>query len=210
MGGFLQGSYGQLHHGPYKKEWREAWLRKLLDIQCKINTEGPEEFKNLELITLPELQAIRRIWVFDKHEFDDALPRIYQEVTGVEFIDAEWIGSDAFRKGEWDLLREVCDDLYPEEELTFEMMYSLIDTENKATSLNQRKGILDNLEACITHTFYQNEDDATNYYQDRIYRKKQLGGKYNEKFFAHIQEEGDEFADSEIIDRDTISGGGEE
>lgn len=210
MGGFLQGSYGQLHHGPYKKEWREKWLRKLLEMQIKINTEGPEEFENLELITLPELQAIRRIWVFDKHEFDDSLPGIYQDVTGKEFADPEWVGSEAFRKEEWDILREVCADLYPDEELAFEMMYSLVDIENKATSLNQRKGILDELEACITHAFYKNEDDATSYYQDRISRKKDLGAKYNEKFFAHIQEEGDEFMDKEGTDVDVSAGGGEE
>ena len=210
MGGFLQGSYGQLHHGPYKKEWREKWLRKLLEVQIQINTEGPEEFENLELITLPELQAIRRIWVFDKHEFDDSLPGIYQDVTEKEFADPEWVGSEAFRKEEWDILREVCADLYPDEELAFEMMYSLVDIENKATSLNQRKGILDELEACITHTFYKNEDDATSYYQNRISRKKDLGGKYNEKFFAHIQEEGDEFMDNEGTDVDVTAGGGEE
>lgn len=210
MGGFLQGSYGQLHHGPYKKEWREKWLRKLLEMQLQINTEGPEEFEALELITIPELQAIRRIWVFSKHEFDDVLPRIYQEVTGKEFVDPEWVGSEAFRQEEWDILREVCNDLYPDEELTFEMMYSLIDIENRATSLNQRKGILDDLEACITHTFYQNEEDAASYYQDRISRKKDLGGKYNEKFFAHIQEEGDEFTDHEGSDVDATAGGGEE
>ena len=179
-------------------------------MQIQINTEGPEEFENLELITLPELQAIRRIWVFDKHEFDDSLPGIYQDVTGKEFADPEWVGSEAFRKEEWDILREVCADLYPDEELAFEMMYSLVDIENKATSLNQRKGILDELEACITHTFYKNEDDATSYYQNRISRKKDLGGKYNEKFFAHIQEEGDEFMDNEGTDVDVTAGGGEE
>ena len=44
MGGFLQGSYGQLHHGPYKKEVREQWLRKLLKIQKEINQNGRKNF----------------------------------------------------------------------------------------------------------------------------------------------------------------------
>ena len=57
MGGFLQGSYGQLHHGPYKKEIREEWLGRLLEIQADINANGPEEFADLELITMPELHA---------------------------------------------------------------------------------------------------------------------------------------------------------
>lgn len=44
-----------------------------------INENGPEEFRSLELIRIEELQAIRRIWVNDKHEFDDALPKIYEK-----------------------------------------------------------------------------------------------------------------------------------
>lgn len=194
LGGFLQGSYGRLHHGPYLKEYREKWLRRLLEMQIEVNQNGPEEFSHLELITLPELRAIRRIWVFDKHEFDDALPRIYQDVMGKEFYDPEWVGSEAFRKPEWDTLKDVCDEKFPDEELLFEMAYSLIDIENQASSLNQRKGILDTLEKCIKHTFYKDEADATQYYHDQLTRKKTYGGKYDEKFFANIQEETEEFA----------------
>ena len=154
MGGFLQGSYGQLHHGPYKKEIREKWLGRLLEIQADINANGPEEFADLELITMPELRAIRRIWVNEKHEFDDSLPGIYEEKFGKPFHDPEWFGSGTFGYDEWETLKQVCAELNPEEELNFEMMYSLIDVENRANSLNQRKGILDSLEDCITHTFY--------------------------------------------------------
>ena len=97
MAGFLQGSYKQLHHGPYKKEIREEWLKDLLEIQKDINVNGPEEFQNLELITIPELRIIRRIWVKEKHEFDDTLPRIYEEVFEKEFDDPEWIAPEAFK-----------------------------------------------------------------------------------------------------------------
>ena len=207
MGGFLQGSYGQLHHGPYKKEYREKWLKRLLEMQEEINKNGPEEFASLELITIQEMQAIRRIWVFDKHEFDDSLPRIFESVTGKKFVDPEWVGSETFRKEEWDILQRVCADLFPEEELAFEMMYSLVDIENQADSLNQRKGILDQLEGCITSTFYKNAEDATQYYSDRITRKKEMGGKYNEKFFAHIQNEGGEFDEEENGEDAALYGG---
>ena len=49
MGGFLQGSFGRLHHGPYKKEIREAWLERLLRMQEEIKQEGPEGFDNVSL-----------------------------------------------------------------------------------------------------------------------------------------------------------------
>ncbi len=181
MAGHLEGSYKQLHHGPYKKEIREGWLRELLEIQKEINENGPREYVNLELITIPELRNIRRIWVLDKHEFDDSLPRIYQEVTGKKFDDPEWIAPEAFKSEEWDILKEVVEELYSDEELAFEMVYSLIDIENHSNSLNQRKGVSDSLERCIQKTFYKNEEDATEFYLSQISRKKELGGKYNEK-----------------------------
>ena len=115
MAGYLQGSYKQLHHGPYKKEVREEWLRDLLTIQKDINENGPKEFSDLELITMPELRNIRRIWVIEKHEFTDTLPTIYEEVMGKTFSDPEWIAPESFKREEWDILKEVVNELYPDE-----------------------------------------------------------------------------------------------
>ena len=201
MAGFLQGSYKQLHHGPYKKEIREEWLKDLLEIQKDINENGPEEFQNLELITIPELRIIRRIWVKEKHEFEDTLPRIYEEVFEKEFDDPEWIAPEAFKSDDWEILKSVVNELYPDEELAFEMAYSLIDIENHSNSLNQRKGVTDSLEACIKKTFYKNEEDATEYYLNQIARKKDLGGKYNEKALDSTYDEpteNDDEADEEF------------
>lgn len=221
MQGYLQGSYEQLHHGPYLKEWREQWLRELLEKQKEINEYGPEDFSDYELITIPELRCIRRIWVFDKHEFDDSLPRIYREVMGKAFPDPDWIGSDAFGEKEWKLLAQVCDEVMEttqyadtseavrnaaqggdlsaieglSDNLALDMIASLIDVENRANSVHDRKGILDALEKCIKKDFYANEADATGYYRAQLQRKKDLGGKYNEKFFVNIKEEGGEFED---------------
>lgn len=199
MGGSLQGSYGQLHHGPYKKEVREYWLRRLLGIQLEVNNNGPEEFSDLELISMDELKIIRRIWVFDKHEFDDSLPSIYEDVLGKEFDDPEWIADGNFGEREWEILRETCNDVCEREgihgELIFEMLYSLVDIENRSNSVIGRKGIVDALEHCIKSTFYEDEEDARKYYSAQLERKRELGAKYNEKFFAHILEEGEEFDD---------------
>ncbi|WP_461811302.1 DNA phosphorothioation system sulfurtransferase DndC [Faecalimonas sp.] len=185
MKGNLQGNYGKLFHGPYKKEVREYWLERLLNIQMEIQENGPEEFSDLELIRIPELQAIRRIWVNDKHEFDDSLPKIYEKVVGKEFEDPEWIHYENFEAEEWNILKEVCEEMFPDEELAFEMMYSLVDVENKSSGVNQRKGILDSVNSIIGKTCYKNEEDATQYYTDMMQRKKENGGKYNEKFLDY-------------------------
>ena len=193
MRGNIQGNYGKLFHGPYKKEVREEWLRKLLTIQKDISENGPEEFQNLELITVPEMQEIRRIWVFDKHEFDDTLPSIYEAVIGEQFPDDTWVENNSFGKREWNELKEVCAELYPDEELCFEMMYSLLDTELNSTDMDKRSEVLDELEKIVEKTFYRNEEDATNYYTQKMQRKKDLGGKYNEKFLDIQSEENNEY-----------------
>lgn len=186
MNGVLQGSYERLYHGPYKKEVREQWIRKLLTIQKNLNENCPQDFESIELISDEELREIRRIWVYGKHEFDDSLPKIYEDVYGKPFDDPGWIGSQLFGREEWDLLKEVCEENHHEEELLFEMMYSLIDVENQLTGLDQKKGLLDSLEKVIKSNFYQDEEDATAYYAARIKRKKEFGGSYNEKFLAQL------------------------
>lgn len=186
MKGNLQGSYGRLFHGPYKQEVREYWLRRLLEIQKNINETGPTDFHNLELIRIEELRAIRRIWTLEKHEFVDSVPAIYESVMNRPFDDPEWLRLDNFSADEWDTLKAVCNKLYGNEELAFEMMYSLVDIENRASGLGDRKGILDDMQGTISRSFYQNEEDATQYYSVLMTRKKELGAHYNERFFETI------------------------
>ena len=182
MKGNLQGNRGVLFHGPYKKEVREAWLEKLLFIQKNIQENGPEEFHDLELLRTEELREIRRIWVIEKHEFDDAVPRIYKEVYNRELDDPEWIRPDQFALEEWNILKDVCARLYGDEELAFEMMYTLVDIENSASGLGDRKGITDKIRTAVGQTFYKDEADATAYYTARMTRKRDLGGRYDERF----------------------------
>lgn len=180
--GNIAGSYKRLYHGPYKKEWREKWLKDLLEIQKDINENGPEEVANIELITVPELRTIRRIWVNEKHEFDDAVPRIYKDVMKKDFDDPQWISETSFGQEEWNILKDVAKECYPEEELAFEMMYDLIDIESKASANHDRKGLMDSLEKTIKKTFYKNEDDALAYYTHKNDREKEYGGSYDERF----------------------------
>ena len=74
-------------HGPYTKYWREHWLRRVLEAQTQARHTAPENMRDITLITLEEMSEIRRIWLEDKHEFDDSLPTIYEEVTGEVFHD---------------------------------------------------------------------------------------------------------------------------
>ena len=85
MNGRVQLFHDSVIRGPYKKDAREYWLQRVLETQTQLREIGPEEFRSIELITMDEMQEIRRLWRFEKHEFDDSVPRIYHEATGEEF-----------------------------------------------------------------------------------------------------------------------------
>jgi len=53
-----------------------------LQAQQAVQKNGPPEVKNLELISEQDLEEIRRLWVMEKHEIEDNLPKIYQRVMG--------------------------------------------------------------------------------------------------------------------------------
>ncbi len=194
-GGYLQGFNGRLNHGPYTKETREMWLEKLLRMQIEINENGPEDFEELELITIPELIEIRKIWVIENHEFDDSLPKIYKRVMGKPFPDNSIYTSNSFKEREWDILKDICSpDKNNDEDMLFELMYNLIDIESKSNMMNNRKGILNQIEQTIKKNFYKDADDAAEYYFDRVKRKKEHGAKYDDNI---LQETEDEFEGDE-------------
>lgn len=181
MNGTLQGDETHLYHGPYLKETRDRWLEKLLKTQQAVRDLSPDEFKDIELITIEELRIIRRLWVFEKHEFDDSLPRIYEEVTGYRFSDPEWVNSSQFGSDEWLLLKEIVGEEYPDEELLFELLYSSLDIEARSYSLNKRSGLLDSLEHAVEITSYRNEDEAFDYFKKRRLHVDLLNGGEKER-----------------------------
>lgn len=163
MTGGLTYHRGRLVHGPYTKATREYFLSELLKVEKFIQDEGPDYVKDISLITLDELKYIRKIWLEEKHEFDDSLPRIYEEITGKPFEDDSVQLNKFYSKDDWDTLSQVCKEEFPEEELLLELQASLLDIEASTSILTQRKNIMKTLESTIKQSFFKNEEDALKY-----------------------------------------------
>ncbi|MBD1838182.1 DNA phosphorothioation system sulfurtransferase DndC [Coleofasciculus sp. FACHB-64] len=148
--------------GPYTKYWREHWLRRVLEAQTQTRRTAPLEMRDITLITQDELSEIRRIWLEEKHEFDDSLPRIYEEVTGESFQD---IRPGAERKllgtDEWEVLQEICND-----EMHLELMAKLLDTERQHHT-KSRRGVYEKLDKCFESSSRSKEDAIQNAHDKR-------------------------------------------
>ena len=157
MAGHVQLYNDRAIPGPYTQESREHWLRKLLQAQRWIRENGPEHVRDLELISEVELQEIRRIWVMDKHELEDSLPRIYDEALGQPYAGADIVNHHAFGQDEMRILREICDG----DELHFQLVRELLDVEASFRTHSKRRGLFDALESAFKRNAYTGIEDAT-------------------------------------------------
>lgn len=151
---------GRLVHGPYTQDTREQFLRRLLRVEKLIHEIGPAEIQETPLITTEELQAIRQIWLDEKHEFEDKLPQIFEEETGRPYHDNLIRRNRYFSAQEARLLDQVCDELHPSEDLLPGLQRALLDIEAKAATSISKKNVIKNFEAEVKKAFYRNEGDA--------------------------------------------------
>ncbi|WP_310414758.1 DNA phosphorothioation system sulfurtransferase DndC [Chamaesiphon sp. OTE_8_metabat_110] len=139
--------------GPYTKFWREHWLRRVLEAQVQIRQTAPLDMQDITLITDEELGEIRRIWLEEKHEFDDSLPRIYEEVMGKTFQDNRIQEKKLLGGDEWSILEEICSD----DAMHLELMAKLLDTERQHAT-KSRRGVFENLEKCFDSSSRSKEE----------------------------------------------------
>jgi DNA sulfur modification protein DndC len=157
MNGAVQLFHDKPIPGPYTQEARERWLTRLLEAQAWIRANGPDYVRSLQLVTLAELEEIRRIWVVDKHEFDDRVPVIYQATIGERYPGAPLDEHLPLGPDTAEILRLVTGD----DQIHFELVRELLDIEQRHRAQARRAGLFEALEKAMRRGFYDNEDDAT-------------------------------------------------
>lgn len=144
--------------GPYTQTSRIEWLSRLLDAQAHVRANGPQSVHDIELISTAELEEIRRIWVLEKAEFEDVLPRIYEEKTGQPFPNPQSIGrciSEELRDAVH-LLRECCDG----DETLFDACRHMLVAEWASARMVRRAGLFQSLEKALSRARFRNAEDA--------------------------------------------------
>jgi len=172
MSGKIHLFHDSIVRGPYTKETREYWLTRVLEIQKLIAKEGPNDFNNLELISIDDLDEIRRIWLYEKHEFDDSLPTIYEDILGEKYPSI--ISDDNLLQNEdWHILKEACGN----DDSLFELQTKLLDIEREYRGMSRRAGIYSALEKQLVSNQFGGEKEAIEISREE-HDRRQLAEKH--------------------------------
>jgi len=163
MGGHLQYYHEkngdiQLIRGPYTQKARAHWLKRLLETQKKIHNDSsaPAHIKLWKLISIEELEEIRRIWLVDKHEVEDLVPKIYAQVLGEEYPGTQSSSSDLFDDSILELLKIACDGNV----VRYETARNLLAIEQKYQKMGARRGLFTDLEQTVKSGCFETEQEA--------------------------------------------------
>jgi DNA sulfur modification protein DndC len=137
--------------GPYRLQVRQDLLRKLLQVQQAVRREGPDP--NATLISLDELQEIRRIWRTEEQDWEDSLPRIYHEVIGDEL---ECVKDDVTNFTIRD--QELLFDVARKHGVHGHLVAKLLDIERELHGMSRRAGIYERIGAVLGEDWLDNEE----------------------------------------------------
>lgn len=153
----------QLVHGPYTQRRRELLLRELLQTQKLVQESDHQQGTQLiELISVEELDEIRRIWVEDKGEIEDLVPKIYTDVLGTAYPgrDLEQVPLD---KADLAILKQVSSEVETEAEAAqelYKLTRNLLAVQFQSIESNKRSKHLDRLEGVLRQNAFRNEQEA--------------------------------------------------
>ena len=133
-------NYGQLGLGPFTIESRKMILKKLLEVQKRLD-------KDFQLITKEELFEIRKLWLANG-DFNDSVRSIYEEIMQEPI---EWESDDLplFNENQLEDLRKLCEKY----EVNFNLYKQLINVERKYLGNIVRNKPIKEMERLLTMDF---------------------------------------------------------
>lgn len=128
--------------GPYKFPFRQELLSRLLRAQCSVQETGPDA--DMELVTMAELEEIRRIWRMECADWEDTLPKIWEREVGQPYA---WLQDDSAvaTAEEAELLTKIA----AQHNVEPKMLADLIDLEKRNSGLHRRSAIYSEIDSIL-------------------------------------------------------------
>lgn len=160
--------------GPYIQEFREYLLAKVLEAQVAVQQLGPPEVKNLELLPLEDLEEIRRIWLEEKHEAEDSVPKIYElalkkEYPGKDRAHHPILNLDVLQK-----LKSHCVEQGDPDGLLYQQIRSVMSIANKHRNQLRRAKLADDLNSSLDKGAFSTLFEAKKFALERERHRLQI------------------------------------
>lgn len=168
MNGTLTLHNDRLVHGPYTQEYRAQLLEAVLKAEITAKALGPKEVEDLKLITLEDLEEIRRIWVMEKHEIEDMLPVIYEKSRGEPYPGGKVTEGQLFKAEDMSILKAICKENTADDEgLHYELIRDLLHIEHQHRTMARRAKLFDTLDKTLERCAFKTEAEALEFAQTR-------------------------------------------
>ena len=137
--------------GPFKFVFRQELLSRLLRAQGAVRESGPDG--DMELITMAELEEIRRIWRMECADWEDTLPKIWEREVGQPY---GWLQDDSAMSTaeEAELLRTIA----AQHDVDPKMLSNLIDLEKRHSGLHRRAAIYNEIDSIMKRDWRTEEE----------------------------------------------------
>jgi len=148
---FKSDGSGKITRGPYTLDFCKDMLKKLLIAQEKIKKMRPKDAE--DLIIPEELHEIRKIWVRERGDWDDSVPKIYKDATG---RNLNWECDDygMFQALDKEVLVDVC----MKKKVPIGLISKLMDIERQYQGMGRRASIYDKLGAALAEEWRSEEE----------------------------------------------------
>lgn len=161
-----------LVHGPYTQRYRAEMLEALLSAQTEIRGKLPTNVSEFSVITDEELEEIRRIWVHEKHEFEDLVPGIYESTVGATYPIEELDDATPLRPEDLRMLRNACANAFinaeqigpiSAQEMLFKDIRELLGIQYSYRGASRRVGLTGDLDGVLENRSFENEAEALDF-----------------------------------------------
>ncbi len=148
---FKSDGSGVISRGPYTLDFCKNLLERILSAQQQMKAAKPDFAQ--DLILPEELQEIRRIWLTERGDWEDSLPKIYHKVTGT---DLNWI-SDDFGMFE-SLDKEILESISSKMAVESKMITKLMDIERQHLGMARRASIYQKLDSALSEEWRSEQE----------------------------------------------------
>ncbi len=133
---------GEISRGPYKLSFCKELLELLLESQKRMDKENPKS--GFKILTEEEIHEIRRLWLLERADWEDSVPKIYKKMTGK---DLNWVVDDSgsFSLEENRILNSVC----KKYSIPSEFVIKLLDIERQMQGMTRRSSVYSKIDNIV-------------------------------------------------------------